>query len=114
MRVGAFSSTRSALAPGAITPTSSRRSAFAPPAVAAHTASAGVIPMSRTATAMQNGIDEVKLDPGFVSQASATVTPASIRRRAFGYGCRVENSTPGSRVSTVSEPASASMSASVR
>ena len=70
--------------------------------------------MSRTATAMQNGIDEVKLDPGFVSQASATVTPASIRRRAFGYGCRVENSTPGSRVSTVSEPASASMSASVR
>lgn len=50
--------------------------------------------MSRTATAMQNGIDEVKLDPGFVSQARATVTPASIRRRASGYGCRVENSTP--------------------
>jgi len=33
--------------------------------------------------------------------ASATVTPASSRRRASGYGCRVENSTPGSKVAIV-------------
>ena len=61
-----------------------RRSAAAPPAVDAHTASAGVMPMSRTATAMQNGIELVKLDPGLQSLASATVTPASMRRRASG------------------------------
>ena len=34
---------------------SSRRSARAPPAVAAQTASSGVMPISRTASAMQNG-----------------------------------------------------------
>ena len=61
-----------------------RRSATAPPAVDAHTASAGVMPMSRTATAMQNGIELVKLDPGLQSLASATVTPASMSRRASG------------------------------
>ena len=49
-----------------------------------------------------SGIELVKLDPGLQSLASATVTPASISRRASGYGCRVENSTPGSRVATVS------------
>ena len=86
----------------------------APPAVDAQTASAGVMPMSRTATAMQNGIELVKLDPGLQSLASATVTPASMRRRASGYGWRVENSTPGSRVATVSDAASAATSASLR
>ena len=88
--------------PGAIAPTSSRRSARAPPAVAAHTASAVVMPISRTASAIMSGIELVKLDPGLQSLASATVTPASISRRASGYGWRVENSTPGSSVATVS------------
>ena len=46
--------------------------------------------------------------------ARATSTPASSRRRASGYGERVENSTPGSRVATVPDPARASTSASVR
>ncbi len=69
---------------GAIRPMSSRRSARAPPAVAAQTASAVVIPMSRTAMAMQKAIDDVKLDPGLVSHASATVTPASRSPRASG------------------------------
>ena len=49
-------------------------------------ASAGVIRMSRTATAMQNGMDVVYDEPGLQSVASATVTPASISRRASGYG----------------------------
>ena len=61
-----------------------------------------------------SGIELVKLDPGLQSLARATVTPASIRRRASGYGWRVENSTPGSSVATVSEPASAAMSSSSR
>ena len=43
-----------------------------------------VIPISRTARAMQNGIDEVKDEPGLQSVASATVAPASSRRRASG------------------------------
>ena len=46
---------------------------------------------------------EVKQDPGLQSVASATVTPAASSRRASGYGCRVENSTPGSNVATVPE-----------
>ena len=54
---------------------SSRRSARAPPAVAARTASAGVIRISRTARAIQNGIDDVYDDPGLQSVASATVAP---------------------------------------
>ena len=61
-----------------------RRSARAPPAVADHTASSGVMPMSRTATAMQKGMLVVKLDPGLQSVARATVTPAAIMRRASG------------------------------
>ena len=65
---------------------SSRRSAAAPPAVAAHTASAGVKPMSRTATAMQNAMLVVYELPGLQSVASATVTPASRSRGASGYG----------------------------
>jgi hypothetical protein len=40
--------------------------------------------MSRTASAMQNGIDDVYELPGLQSVARATVTPASIRRRASG------------------------------
>jgi hypothetical protein len=82
--------------------------------VAAQTASAGVIPSSRTASATQNGIDDVNDVPGLQSVASATVTPASSRRRASGYGERVENSTPGSSVATVADDASASTSAAVR
>ena len=53
------------------------------------------MPISRTASAIMSGIELVKLDPGLQSLARATVTPASISRRASGYGWRVENSTPG-------------------
>ena len=60
--------------------------------------------ISRTATAMQNGMLVVKLEPGLQSVASATVTPASSMRRASGYGDRVENSAPGSSVATVPLP----------
>jgi len=49
-----------------------------------HSASTGVIPISRTASAMQNGIDDVKLLPGLQSVARATVTPADNSRRASG------------------------------
>src|ERR1044072_254007 len=107
---------------------SSRRRAGAPPAVADQTASSGVIPMSRTARAMQKGTEEVKEEPGLQSVDRATVTPASRRRRAAGGGgggpglppgdgapappaprrrrasghsARVENSAPGSSVATV-------------
>ena len=82
--------------------------------VADHNASAGVIRISRTASAMQNGIDVVKHEPGLQSLARATVTPASIKRRASGYGERVENATPGSSVATVPEDDRASMSAADR
>ena len=63
---------------------------------------------------MQNGIDEVKHEPGLQSVAMATVTPESSSLRASGYGERVENSTPGNSVATVPDDDSASMSASVR
>src|SRR2546423_14947295 len=66
--------------------------------------------ISRTASAMQNGTDEVYEEPGLQSVASATAAPASSSARASGYGCRVENSAPGSNVATVDEPANASMS----
>ena len=82
--------------------------------MAAHTASCVVMRISRTASATHNAMLEVKQEPGLQSVASATVAPASSSRRASGYGCRVENSTPGSRVATVPEEASASTSASSR
>jgi hypothetical protein len=50
---------RSALEPGARRPRSARRSALAPPIVAAITASSMVMCMSRTARAMQNDIEVV-------------------------------------------------------
>ena len=56
----------------------------APPAVAARSASAGVSRISRTASAMHSGIDDVKHVPGLQSVASATGTPASSSRRASG------------------------------
>jgi hypothetical protein len=46
--------------------------------------------------------------------AIATDAPASITRRASGYGWRVEKSAAGRKVATVSLDASDSMSASVR
>src|SRR4051795_9428549 len=95
---------RSPRAPGERWPTSVRRSEAAPPAVADHSASAGVIRISRTASAMQNAIDEVKQLPGLQSVARATVAPADRSRRASGYGERVENSTPGSSVAIVVPP----------
>ena len=49
----------SARLPGTSAPTSARPSAAAPPAVTACTASAGVMPISRTASAMQSGIELV-------------------------------------------------------
>ena len=58
--------------------------AAAPPAVAARRASAGVIRISRTANATQNGIEEVNDEPGLQSVASATVTPAPSSRQASG------------------------------
>src|SRR5580658_4181543 len=100
----------SARAPTPSWPTSYLRSARAPPAVAAQTASLVVMCISLTASAMQNGMLEVKQEPGLQSVAMATVTPASSSVRASGYGCLVENSTPGSSVATVGEEASASMS----
>ena len=105
---------RSARRPGARMPISRRRRDAAPPAVAAHTASDGVSPMSRTASAITKGIEVVYDDPGLQSDAIATVTPASHRRRAGAYADRVENSAPGTSVATVPEPASASISSSHR
>lgn len=99
---------------GVIRPMSVRRRAAAPPAVADQIASSGVIPMSRTASAIQNGTDEVNDEPGLQSVESATVAPASRRRRASGQVARVENSAPGSSVATVLPWPSASTSASVR
>ena len=63
---------------------------------------------------MHSGMLEVKQEPGLQSVAMATVAPAPSSRRASGYGCRVENSTPGSSVATVADDASASTSASSR
>ena len=91
-----------------------RRRAAAPPAVADQTASSGVMPMSRTARAMQKGTEEVNDEPGLQSVDRATVTPASRSRRASGHSARVENSAPGSSVATVPPLARASTSASVR
>ncbi len=65
-----------------------RFSALALPAVAAQTASTGVMRISRTASAIQKDMDDVKLLPGLQSLASATVTPASMSRRASGYRWR--------------------------
>ncbi len=58
----------------------------AAPRVAASSASSVVMPISRTASARQNGIDDVYDVPGLQSVASATGTPASSSRRASGYG----------------------------
>ena len=69
-----------------------------------------------TPSEIASGIDVVYDDPGLQSDASATVTPASISRRAFGNGERVHNSAVGNSVATV-EPfvdASASTSVSVK
>src|SRR3954449_12319223 len=107
---GASRIIRSARAPTARWPTSLRRNAFAPPSVAASTASAGVMRISRTASATQNGIDDVYDEPGLQSVASATVAPASSNARAGGYGDRVENSAPGRSVATVPDDARAAMS----
>ena len=63
---------------------SERRSARAPPAVADQTASSVVIRISRTASAMQNGMLDVNEEPGLQSVASATVAPASSSLRASG------------------------------
>jgi hypothetical protein len=68
--------------------------------------------MSLTATAMQNAVLVVNELPGLQSVASATVTPASIIRRASGHCALVENSAPGRRVATVAPAASASTSSS--
>ena len=72
------------------------------------------MPISRTASAMHSGIDDVYDEPGLQSVASATVTPAPSSRRASGHGERVENSTPGSSVATTPVRASASTSSSDR
>ena len=70
--------------PGAIVPMSSRSRAAAPIAVAAWSASAGLIRISRTASAMHSAIEEVKHEPGLQSLASAIRTPASSSPRASG------------------------------
>ncbi len=61
-----------------------RRNAFAPPTVAARTASAGVMRISRTASAIASGMAVENPDPGLQSVAMATVAPASSRARAGG------------------------------
>jgi len=66
-----------------------RRNARAPPAVAAQTASSVVIRISRTASAMQNGMLLVNEEPGLQSVAKATVAPAPSSRRASANGCLV-------------------------
>jgi hypothetical protein len=63
---------------------------------------------------MQKLMLEVYDEPGLQSVARATHAPASRSRRASGYAERVENSAPGNSVATVSEPESASTSASCR
>jgi hypothetical protein len=65
-----------------------------------------------TASETTSGIDDVYDEPGLQSEASATVTPASISFRASGNGERVHNSAVGNNVATVVllAPASASMS----
>jgi hypothetical protein len=54
-----------------------------------------------TPSATTSGIDEVYDEPGLQSDANATVTPASINRRASGNGDRVHSSAVGSNVATV-------------
>ena len=61
-----------------------RRKAFAPPTVAACTASAGLIRIWRTASAIASGIEVENPEPGLQSVASATVAPASSSDRASG------------------------------
>ena len=73
----------------------SRRSARAPPTVAATRASAAVIRISRTASAMTNGIDDVLQVPGLQSVASATSTPASRRRAPVRVGRARRELDPG-------------------
>ena len=84
LEVGASSTVILAAAPTPRCPTSPRSSAAAPPAVAARSASMGVRPISRTASAMTNGIELEKHVPGLQSVASATRTPASTSARASG------------------------------
>ena len=72
--------------------------------------------MLRTANEIANGIEVVYDDPGLQSEASATVTPASINRLASGNLDRVHSSAVGNRVATVLPllSASALMSAESR
>src|SRR5918995_3987553 len=63
---------------------------------------------------MQKLIEVVLLEPGLQLVARATVAPASITRRASGYGWRVEKSVAGRKVATVLLAASASTSTSLR
>ena len=100
--------------PTARDPRDESRSASAPPRVADQTAWSIVKPMSLTATAMQNGIEVVKLEPGLQSVASATFTPAANNLLASGYELLVENSAPGKSVATVLLFAKSSMSLSLR
>ena len=65
-------------------PTSSHRSASAPPLVAAQSASSTLMSISRTARAMTKAMLVTYDEPGLQSVASATVTPASSNRRAEG------------------------------
>ena len=78
-------------------------------------ASDGVIRMSRTATAMQNGIDRrVATTPGCSRPRARRSRPRRAAGARRGTAARVENSAPGSSVATVPLPASASTSASSR
>ena len=66
-------------------PTSRGPSAAAPPAVAAHSASAGVIPISRTASAMHSGSELVKHEPG-VAVGRQRHRDAGVEQRARASG----------------------------
>ena len=99
---------------GPVPPGAGRRSAAgaaAPPAVAACTASAADSPHGSTASATTRFIDDVYDDPGLQLDANATRAPASSRARPGAGGWRVDRSQAGSRVATVDDPASRSMSA---
>jgi len=97
----ASNTTMSAREPTRRFPTSLRRNAWAPAAVADHNASSQVMPILITASAITSGIDAVYEEPGLQSDANATVTPASISLRASGNGERVHSSAVGSSVATV-------------
>ena len=84
------------------------------PRVPAAMASSRVRCCWSTAVVTQKFIEEVYEVPGLRLEAMATVAPASRSLRPGASGSRVDRSQAGNSVATVSEEASASISASLR